>query len=166
MKIFLYLIAFFTVIVEAQTNSALEEVRNAFPFFNSESQIDKYLNHLEDNNTDLGMVYKGALNLYKSKFAVFPHNKYKYFKKGRNQIETAVKNNPNSLEIRSIRLIFQYELPHFLRYFEQKEIDFQFFTTNYYTSSTSKDIKQKMLYLLKNLKKLEPEKLQKLKQLS
>lgn len=132
--------------------SKLDEIRNQFPYFVSYEEVDGLLQSIESETSDLATVYKGALIMYKSKFAEAKLDKYKYFKKGKTLINKACENNPNSLEIRYIRLIFQHQLPSFLGYNDHKTVDFDFFINQFSKSSLALDFKKKMV---KNLVQLD-----------
>ncbi|MCM2301529.1 MAG: hypothetical protein NDI80_02795 [Flavobacteriaceae bacterium] len=158
--ILLYSVFFFSLNLSA---NSLDKVRNTFPYFDKESEVDYWLEQLNTDQSALANAYKGALYMFKSKFVSFPTNKYKYFKKGKNLIEAANVSNPNSLEIKYIRLVFQYQLPSFLGYNNQKEHDFQFFIKHFNTPNIRVEIKANMRNQLLKLEKLEPEKIQQLK---
>ena len=143
----------------------LEEVRMKFPNFNSEKEVDHYIAKLRTDESSLAQAYLGSLYFFKSKYSVFPPSKYKFFKKGRNLIDLACEVNPKSIEIRFLRLVFQYQLPSFLGYNDDKEKDFKFFTHNYINTNLGLEKKSRMLTQLMGLDKLEIEKYQQLKQL-
>jgi len=132
--------------------SKLDEIRNLFPYFTSYEEVDGFLQSIECETSDLATVYKGALNMYKSKFVEAKLDKYKYFKKGKTLINKACENNPNSLEIRYIRLVFQHQLPSFLGYNEHKKEDFDFFIKQFSKSTLALEYKKKMV---KNLLQLD-----------
>ena len=143
----------------------LDEVRNKFPYYETEAEVDQYLTLLASDTSALATVYKGALYMFKSKFSSFPTMQYKYFKKGKNLINSACQALPNAMEIRFIRLVFQYQLPGFLGYNDHKESDFKFFISNYSKSELTAERKLKLKLQLLLLEKLEPEKIKQLKQL-
>lgn len=143
----------------------LDEVRNKFPHFETETEIDLYLTQLEADASALASVYKGALFMFKSKFAVAPTAKYKFFKKGKNFINAACLSQPNALEIRFVRLIFQYQLPSFLGYNDHKESDFKFIMTHFAQSNLSAEKKKKMIDQMLQLEKLESDKIKQIKNL-
>lgn len=141
----------------------LDIVRENFPHYNP-SEISKHIISLENNIDPLAIVYSGALYLFKSKNTILPNQKYKYFKKGKTLIDRACSMSPNDIEIRYIRLIFQYQLPKFLGYYHEKEKDFQYFVTHFPNSNSS--IKTIMLKNLLNLENLEADKIEILKNIS
>lgn len=118
-----------------------------FPYV-EEHQIDIFLNKLNNNNSAEAKVYKGALFMFKSKYAVSPVNKYKHFKTGKNLIDEAVHLNPKNIEIRYIRLVFQHQLPDFLGYNKYKSEDLSVFKNEFTKSSLSKNTKA---YFIKNM---------------
>lgn len=145
--------------------SKLDDLRNNFPYINSIEEVENYLADLENENSDLATVYKGALFMFKSKYIESKWDKFKFFKKGKNLIETACKNSPNSLEIRYIRLIFQHQLPSFLGYNDHKIDDFNFFINQFPKSSLTLNFKKKMVENLVQLDNLTANQKQKLNNL-
>ncbi len=143
----------------------LDEVRNKFPYFETETEIDLYLTQLEADASALATVYKGALYMFKSKFAVVPTAKYNFFKKGKNLIDAACLSQTNALEIRFIRLIFQYQLPSFLGYNDDRESDFKFIITHFAQNNFSAEKKKKMINQMLQLGKLESDKIKQIKTL-
>lgn len=134
--------------------SKLDEVRNQFPYFKSFEEVDLLLKSIEKDPSDLATAYKGALYMFKSKFADSKLDKYKYFKKGKSLIDTSCEKNPYSLEIRYIRIIFQHQLPTFLGYNDHKIKDFDFFISQFPKSTLTIDFKKKMVNNLEQLDKL------------
>ena len=165
MNRFLLSIWFLAISLNAFSYNALEEVRTKFPHFNSETEVDTYLQLLANDSSDLSTIYKGALYLFKSKFSILPTTKFKHFKKGKSLIDQACANS-NSLEIRAIRLIFQYQLPRFLGYFNNRESDFDYLVKHFHTSNLMPSRKEKLLQMLLQLETLEFQKRLILKQLS
>ncbi|WP_148041663.1 hypothetical protein [Epilithonimonas hominis] len=75
------------------------------------------LNHFENkNNTGLDLAYEGAFQAIWAKHAINPLEKLTTFKKGKKNIEKAVKQNPNLIETRFLRYSIQKESPAFLGY--------------------------------------------------
>lgn len=145
--------------------SKLDEIRHQFPYFNSLEEVETLIKTLENDTSDLATVYKGALYIYHSKFTESKWDKYQYFKKGKTLIDKACQNSPNSLEIRYIRLIFQYQLPSFLGYNSNKKDDFEFFINQFPKSTLALEYKKKMLKNLVQLDKLSADQKQKLNNL-
>ena len=160
----LFFIWFLTLSTNVLSNNALEEVRAKFPNFGSETEVDTYLQLLANDSSDLATVYKGALYLFKSKFSNLPTTKYKHFKKGKKLIDQACENS-DLLEIRVIRLIFQYQLPKFLGYYDHRESDFEYFVKHFHTADLAKIRKEKWIQMLLQLETLEVPKRLILKQL-
>ncbi|WP_313100953.1 hypothetical protein [Epilithonimonas sp.] len=75
------------------------------------------LKHFENkNNTGLDLAYEGAFQAIWAKHAINPLEKLTTFKKGKKNIEKAVKQNPNLIETRFLRYSIQKESPAFLGY--------------------------------------------------
>lgn len=74
-------------------------------------------------------AYRAAAVMSLSKFTVFPTDKLNYFFKGKAEIELAVEEMPNNVELRFLRLAIQDYIPGFLFYNHQTE-DLSFLLEN------------------------------------
>jgi len=120
----LLIILFVTVFVFAET-PLIEEVRGKFPYIENEEETDSYIEKLEEEKGALAEGYLAAMYFFKSRFVGFPTTKYKYFKKGKSMLDTAISSEPKNVELRYIRYIFQHQIPNFLGYDSNKEEDFE-----------------------------------------
>ena len=91
-----------------QYYAASQSKAKAEEFYNSVSKYTK------ENQTLL--AYKGAAIALKAKFATDAKKKKALFIEGVNFIETAIKSDPNNLEIRVIRISIQENTPKVLKY--------------------------------------------------
>ena len=101
---------------------------------NSETEINKILKLLEtEENTLTNKAYRGALIAKKADFANFPAEKLKLFRIGVDLIELAVKEKPENVEFRFLRLVIQEKSPGIVGYKdnlqEDKNIIYKHFST-------------------------------------
>lgn len=114
MKIFF---SFFLLVFTNNPN--LTEIRKAFPIAaNSESSATAFAAKLADVATDdkTLLAYKGASITMVSKFKKKISEKISTFKEGSKLIELAVASEPNTIEIRLIRLSIQENVPGIVKY--------------------------------------------------
>jgi hypothetical protein len=77
-----------------------------------------------DNDQDsVKLAYLGAFQTIWAKHTINPLSKFNTFKKGKKNIEEAVRLDPKNLEIRIIRLSVQTNCPSFLGYRNSMEED-------------------------------------------
>ena len=75
------------------------------------------LKHFENkSNTGLDLAYQGAFQAVWAKHASDPFEKLTTFRKGKKNLDKAVKQNPNLIETRFLRYSIQKESPAFLGY--------------------------------------------------
>lgn len=120
----LYIILFVTVFILLET-PVVEEVRDKFPYIENEEETDSFIDKLEEEKGILAEGYLAAMYFFKSRFVGFPTTKYKYFKKGKSMLDAAISMEPNNVELRYIRFIFQHQIPSFLGYDTNKQEDFE-----------------------------------------
>lgn len=97
----------------------LKEVREQYyEASKSKSKAEEFYNSLSKYNKENQtlLAYKGAAIALKAKFATDAKKKKALFIEGVNFIETAIKSDPNNLEIRIIRLSIQENTPKVLKY--------------------------------------------------
>src|SRR5690554_7129548 len=86
------------------------------------------------------MAYKGAVKSLMADFAKKVKEKKEYFKEGVELIESALKTEPNNIEIRYLRLTVQEHAPRFLKYHDNISEDKKIILKNY-PSIFSKELK-------------------------
>lgn len=69
------------------------------------------------------LAYIGSLEALKAKHALNPYYKIQYLKAADQTMRKAVKADPDNLEIRFLRYSYQYYVPEFLGYSEEKKED-------------------------------------------
>lgn len=118
MKIFTLIIPALFFLTSFQV-SILDKVRANYDTFLSDKALcQKTISELEkakDNSvTHLG--YLGGLQTIRANHVFSPISKLNTFNKGKNNIEQAIKKDPNNAELRFIRLSVQKNAPFFLGY--------------------------------------------------
>jgi seryl-tRNA synthetase len=117
------------------SNPSITEIRKLYSTVNSsESNAKEFASKLnevskEDNKTLV--AYKGASLAILSKLEKKISDKSKKFKEGSSLIEYAVANEPNSIEIRMIRLSVQENVPKIVNYRGNKKEDKKFLLDHY-----------------------------------
>lgn len=117
------------------SNPSITEIRKLYTTANnSESNAKEFASKLsevdkEDNKTLV--AYKGASLTILSKLEKKASDKSKKFKEGSSLIEYAVANEPNSIEIRMIRLSIQENVPKVVHYSGNKKEDKKFLLDHY-----------------------------------
>ena len=94
------------------------------------NQFGEKLNEIEYNNDYLIEGYRACFFLIRCKFIKNPINKFASFSKGRGLLEAAIKNSPNSVELRFLRYSIQKNIPSFLFYNNHMEKDLNFVNEN------------------------------------
>ena len=92
---------------------AIEDERLCLDFI---SKLDKI-----DQDDYMYRAYRAAAVMSLSKFTSFPTDKFGYFLKGKAEIELAIEELPDNVELRFLRLAIQDFIPGFLFYNNQRE---------------------------------------------
>ncbi|MFD1166561.1 hypothetical protein ACFQ2C_13180 [Sphingobacterium daejeonense] len=82
------------------------------------------------NDRPINMGYLGGLQTIWANHVFNPINKLKTFKEGKNNIEKAIKLDPENVELRFIRLSIQKNAPSFLGYNSNINSDKEFIKSN------------------------------------
>lgn len=101
--------------------------------------------------------YGACMYFMQAKLVKNPITKWSRFKKGKKVLEKLIENNPNNIELRYQRFLFQSEMPEFLGYHENKKDDYEFILSTIDQASLEADFKCKMLENISKLKSLEPD---------
>ena len=107
----------------------------------SKTLISKSKTAYETTKKPIYEAFWAVGNFFMAKHAVNPISKYSYFNKGKKILEDAVKKEPNSIEIRLMRLISQEKIPSFLGYNKNIESDRNFIIKNYKNSDDENLVK-------------------------
>jgi hypothetical protein len=158
---FIYLLILFGV----SEVSILEQIREVFPQVNSVEEADLWLKKLDTEEGIMVDAYKASLLFVKSRYVKFPLTKLKYFKRGKKQLDGLIKENPDNIEMRYIRFLFQKQMPRFLGYHTSIEEDFKVIVSTIENSKINKDFKKHMLLNILESEKLSNEELKEVNRL-
>jgi len=89
------------------------------------------------NDRPINLGYLGGLQTIWANHVFNPINKLKTFKEGKNNIEKAIKLDPENVELRFIRLSIQKNAPSFLGYNSNINSDKEFIKSNQKTISSA-----------------------------
>ena len=156
----LVLLMFFTI---GNSISEVEKVRNTFPEITSIEQANYFIELLEKNETIEAKSYTAVMFFMKSRYVKFPLTKYKYFKKGKKQLDGLINTNTNNVEIRYLRFLLQSEMPKFLGYHTNIEEDFVLILNGIESSNLRGDFKIKILHNMLLVRSLSDEKSKQIK---
>lgn len=104
------------------------------------ARLHDELSSVKKSDDKLLVAYKGAVLTLMAKYTKLKQEKKQFFKEGAGLIEYAVNANPNSIEIRVIRLSVQENSPKFLKYNQNITEDKQFIL-DHFESTTSKEVR-------------------------
>ena len=119
----LFFVFFFPLLLLANT---LEEIRSQFPKALSDRELcENLITSLtkKQNTSSTEKAYLGALQTIWANHTKSPISKWKTFQKGKDNLETAVQQSPNNVEIRLLRYSIQSNCPRFLNYYRDTEKD-------------------------------------------
>ena len=91
---------------------------------------DSLISYLDNKDTNIEKGYLGAGLIIKAKHETKLYEKWKNFKIGKEKLEDAIKNEPNSIELRMIRYHIQNNIPRFLNYKNNRKEDEIFINKN------------------------------------
>jgi hypothetical protein len=91
-----------------------------------ENKAELLLEKTEAQDLAVLKGYHGAAHMLMAKYYVNPLSKWNAFSKGKDILEKAIQQNPNNAELRFLRLGIQQNVPSFLGYHNQIEMDINF----------------------------------------
>ncbi|TJZ50633.1 hypothetical protein FAZ15_21680 [Sphingobacterium olei] len=118
----------------SKMQSSLEQLRQAYSSASTNTEIcRKQLDLIKEikNPTVLELAYSGAYHAMWAEHATSPLAKLNSFKKGRDELEQAIRDGKGNTEIHFLRLTIQYHAPAMVRYKQNIEEDLQNVLTNY-----------------------------------
>ena len=133
MKLLTVLLMLFTCLVTVAHNDPnMDSIRANYVKAVSDKKLCKaMLAQLQTKNgNSVYLAYRGAFRTIWASHAINPIVKLNACNKGKKDIENAVKESPNNIEIRFIRLSIQQNCPSFLGYNNEVEQDLQFIHAN------------------------------------
>ena len=109
-------ITLFSLIIEAPVLS-VDTIRDNFHSMElNEKNVENMINSINNNTEHELLAYRGVCKTMMAKYVFWPASKIEYFNDGKEDIENAIQNNPENIEIRYLRLLIQLNTPNFLGY--------------------------------------------------
>tara|TARA_B100000427_G_scaffold318566_2_gene315894 strand:- start:63 stop:515 length:453 start_codon:yes stop_codon:yes gene_type:complete len=148
MKLTILILTFFSY------TSEIISVRDLFiSAYKSELHCDNFGEKLYSINMDSSPLFKGYLGCYyfiKCKYLNNPVDKLSFFKEGKRLLESAISEDPSSVELRLLRYSIQKKIPRVLLYYDSLEEDIIFVNENI-INITDKSTKDFILYSLNTI---------------
>lgn len=130
MKPLLILIGVFCFFSSTASGQSLTEVRKLFhQAAGSEVSCSKLIRMLQSaspNKQPLFYGYKAVATMMMASHLTNPFRKLSHFNEGKKMLEEAIRNEPDNLELRFLRLSVQSETPAFLKYKQDIQSDRSF----------------------------------------
>lgn len=133
------------VLVSYVSFASVGDVRSQFPNITSLQEINEHIDNLKAENSPDAKAYLAALYFLKSREVKFPLTKLKFFNKGKRLLDEQINRKPLNIEYRYLRLLFQHQIPSFLKYNQFIKSDFKVFKEEYKNSLINSTFKIKMV---------------------
>jgi len=98
---------------------------------NDQTLVDAQISVLNLASSNLKNAFLGAMTMKKAGIGGNPFYKLYLFKKGHELLEDAIKESPNNIEFRFLRLMIQENAPGFLGYNDSEETDSEYIRNAY-----------------------------------
>lgn len=144
MKLLLFL-ATIALTINFQTD--LTQMREDFHNISTHEEIKEFIQKYEQSDSQ-SEPYVASAIMRKAEFVFLPTTKLKYFNQGKNKLEKYIKNNPQNIEGRYVRILVQRNIPSFLGYSNHIDEDREVIQQNIESSTLPKEYKQ---LILKNI---------------
>ncbi|HKG06320.1 MAG TPA: hypothetical protein VKB19_07680 [Pedobacter sp.] len=89
-------------------------------------RLQQSLLRVDGDDDPLMVCYQGVAEMIQAKYVFSPISKIRSFKKGKALIEQAISRDVDGVEIRYLRFTIQTNLPRFLGYYNEVELDKKF----------------------------------------
>lgn len=132
------LISLFSIVFLYFQSGDLEALRNAYSKANSSNEGAKNFIELADkkNSSDpITSAYKAAAQILEAKITTDKNKRKSFVKTGATSLESVIKNNPNNIELRVIRMSVQENIPKIVGYSKNLQDDKAFIISNYSTQN-------------------------------
>lgn len=141
---FLILIFGFFIAANGQTTLQYRDLINLAEMNKAKSErfLDVVSKEYLKTKRPIFLALRGVGQFFMAKHSGNPFSKISYFKKGKNDMEDAVKAAPNHLEIRFLRYLSQSKMPKILGYHSNIDEDFQFLKNSYKKSKDQELVKE------------------------
>lgn len=157
-QIALVILLFLSGVLHANDQASLRQIRlRYYAAVQSSSATEKLYAELkrQPKPSPVILAYVGSLEALRAKHALNPYYKIQYLKEADQTMRKAVQIDPENIEIRFLRYSYQYYVPEFLGYSEEKKEDIgvivaQINALNF--SSQDKDLVKNMIGFLAETK--------------
>ena len=126
-----------TICVFQILNCTSQDIRKIRSYYLASSEKEIYCDSINTTLKDIKLNkdyvlsgYQGVYYIMKCNFIKNPFSKITYFNKGKKVLETCIKKNPNSIELRALRYSIQNQAPSFLLYNQNTKEDLAFINKN------------------------------------
>lgn len=130
MKVFLFFISIAAFLFNLNVSSVRMEYKEAVLSKEKTELLHNKLSVVTKSNNKVLVAYKGAVIALMAQYEKGVKNKKDKLKEGISLVEYAVESKPNDIEIRFVRLTIQQNIPKFLQYNKDRELDEQFVLEN------------------------------------
>lgn len=117
-----------------------------FHKLNTKKEEVQFMNKYNEVTSPTIQAYVCAVKMKQAEYAFNPISKMKIFNTTKKKLEVLIKENPNNIDLRYVRLMLQERIPSFLGYNKAIENDKKFLTTKLKAKHISKDL-EKYIYL-------------------
>src|SRR5210317_1289656 len=147
------LLLLFAVLFPQNDCTNMAEVRLVYGNIKTEKNLLEFIELAEKSNCTEALPYLASAEMMKAEHAFAPWTKYRHFKRGKNQLESFIKNNPENIEARYIRFLIQTHVPFFLRYSGEIEEDKAMIRKHIEEVDLTPEFKEKILSHINEFKK-------------
>jgi hypothetical protein len=133
MRLFFVALIFWSNSASGQNDLLMKIRKNVGEVFKTETvclEMKGAFDSTDISKNNLLLGYKGAVELGMARHHPNVIKKMGFFSNGKDYLEESIKNAPESIELRFLRLTIQTHLPAFLGYSSEKEIDKAFVLNN------------------------------------
>ncbi|MBT8220302.1 MAG: hypothetical protein KJP00_10775 [Bacteroidia bacterium] len=117
----------------------------------SKDELTSFLDTFQNDHCDEMRPYLASATMLQAKYSFFPHKKFQYFISGKKMLEAYIKDNPDNIEGRYIRLITQINTPGFLGYRKNIVEDKSFVESHVDNADLSLDYRNKIQQTISEL---------------
>lgn len=142
----------FMGVVMAGLCGDLDSLRTDFHKIKSYEDVESFILKYENCSDKQSKPYVASAIMRKAAFVILPHNKFKYFSRGKKALEDYIQNYPNCVEGRYVRILVQHEIPSFLGYNGNLKEDIEFVKRNLPDSGLPEAYRNLILENIKNMK--------------
>ncbi|MEO6820106.1 MAG: hypothetical protein ABI266_06750 [Ginsengibacter sp.] len=122
---------------------------------NACKELIDILGPYNETNNPLFLGYKSSATMMMAKYVSNPFSKLSYFNRGKKMLEKAVNADKYNIELRSLRFLVQSNVPSFLGYNDDIDVDKTFIISNAHLVQDP-ELKKNIVYFMNRWGKLTP----------